>query len=153
VSELSRRLDRPAFTLRYRLAPEHQFPAAHDDVLNGYLWLLEQGHAADDIVVMGDSAGMHVSLGLCVRLRELRIPLPRAVVAFSPLVDATWSLADKCREQVGDSFMSLGLASPMTGLYTGTTNFDDPRLDVLSGVGPREVALSGSVKSAVLSGS
>ncbi|MCU1641761.1 MAG: alpha/beta hydrolase [Nocardia sp.] len=136
VSELARRLERSAFALRYRLAPEHRFPAAHDDVLNGYLWLLEQGHAAEDIVVIGDSAGGHMALGLCVQLRELGLPQPRAVVCFSALVDATWSLADQRRTQVRDSFMSLGLASRMTGLYTGTTHFDDPRLAVLDGVGP-----------------
>ncbi|GAA5082027.1 alpha/beta hydrolase [Nocardia iowensis] len=135
VSELVRRLDRPAFTLRYRLAPKHRFPAAHDDVLNGYLWLLEHGHAAEDIVLMGDSAGGHMSLGLAVQLRALGIAQPAAIVAFSPLVDATWALAAARRAQVWDSFMSLSLASKMTGLYTGTTHFDDPRLDVLSGVG------------------
>lgn len=136
VSELSRRLERPAFTLRYRLAPEYRFPAAHDDVLNGYLWLLEQGHASEDIVVVGDSAGGHMALGLCARLRELEIAQPRAVVCFSALVDATWSLAGARRAEVWDSFMSLGLGSRMTGLYTGTTHFDDPRLDVIRGVGP-----------------
>lgn len=136
VSELARRLDRPAFTLRYRLAPEYRFPAAHDDVLNGYLWLLEQGHAAEDIVVIGDSAGGHMALGLCIQLRELGLPQPRAVVGFSALVDPTWSLADQRRTEVWDSFMSLGLASRMTGLYTGTAHFDDPRLDVIQGVGP-----------------
>ncbi|MFI9506325.1 alpha/beta hydrolase [Nocardia sp. NPDC052566] len=136
VSELSRRLERPAFTLRYRLAPEYRFPAAHVDALNGYRWLLEQGHAAEDIVVMGDSAGGHMALGLCGQLRALKLPQPRGVVAFSPLVDATWSLAAARGEQVWDAFMSLGLATKMTGLYTGTKHFDDPRLNVLGGVGP-----------------
>ncbi|WP_069161908.1 alpha/beta hydrolase [Nocardia altamirensis] len=135
VSELVRRLRRPAFSLDYRLAPEHRFPAAHDDVLNGYLWLLEQGHAAEDIVLMGDSAGGHMALGLAIQLRALGLAQPAAIVAFSPLVDATWSLAAERLTDVWDSFMSLGLASKMTGLYTGTAHFDDPRLDVLSGVG------------------
>ena len=71
VKELSQRLDRPAFSLDYRLAPEHTFPAAHDDALNGYLWLLEQGYQSADIVVMGDSAGGHMALSLIGQLREL----------------------------------------------------------------------------------
>lgn len=136
VSELARRLDRSAFTLRYRRAPEHRFPAAHDDVLNGYLWLLEQGHAAQDIVVMGDSAGGHMALGLCVQLRELGLPQPKALVGFSALVDSTWALADARRAEVNEAFMSFGLATRMTGLYTGTTHFDDPRLNVAAHVGP-----------------
>ncbi|WP_433661710.1 alpha/beta hydrolase [Nocardia sp. CA-128927] len=135
VSELARRLDRSAFTLRYRRAPEHRFPAAHDDVLNGYLWLLEQGHAAQDIVLMGDSAGGHMALGLCVQLRELGLPQPKALVGFSALVDSTWSLADARRAEVDEAFMSFGLATRMTGLYTGTTHFDDPRLNVAAHVG------------------
>jgi acetyl esterase/lipase len=109
VSELARRLDRSAFILRYRRAPEHQFPAAHDDVLNGYLWLLEQGHAAQDIVLMGDSAGGHMALGLCVQLRELSLPQPKALVGFSALVDSTWSLADARRAEVDEAFMSFGV--------------------------------------------
>ncbi|WP_107654174.1 alpha/beta hydrolase [Nocardia suismassiliense] len=136
VSELARRLDRSAFTLRYRRAPEHRFPAAHDDVLNGYLWLLEQGHAAQDIVLMGDSAGGHMALGLCVQLRELGLPQPKAVVGFSALVDSTWTLADARRAEVKDAFMSFTLATRMTGLYTGTAHFDDPRLNVAAHVGP-----------------
>ncbi|AFT98877.1 alpha/beta hydrolase [Nocardia brasiliensis] len=136
VSELARRLDRPAFTLRYRRAPEHRFPAAHDDVLNGYRWLLDQGHAAEDIVLMGDSAGGHMALGLCGQLRELGLPQPKALIGFSALVDATWSLARARRAEVDDAFMTLGLARRMTGLYYGTTHFEDPRMDVAAHVGP-----------------
>jgi len=136
VSELSRRLDRPAFSLDYRRAPEYRFPAAHDDTLNGYLWLLARGHAAEDVIVMGDSAGGHLALGLCVRLRELGLAQPKAVVGFSALVDSTWTLAQQREPLVDDAFMRVRAARQLTGLYTGSDHFDDPRLNVLSAVGP-----------------
>ncbi|MFX0576640.1 alpha/beta hydrolase [Nocardia nepalensis] len=136
VSELSRRLDRAAFSLDYRRAPEYRFPAAHDDTLNGYLWLRARGHAAEDIVVMGDSAGGHLALGLCVQLRELGLEQPRAVVGFSALVDSTWALAKEREPHVDDAFMRVRAARKLTELYTGSDHFADPRLNVLSAVGP-----------------
>jgi acetyl esterase/lipase len=136
VSELVRRLRRPAFVLRYRLAPEHRFPAAHDDVLGGYLWLLEQGYAARDIVVIGDSVGGHLALGLGVQLRELGVAQPAGVVGFSALVDASWKLAAAREPQVWDSFMTVRTARRITGLYTEGADLTDPRLDVAHAVGP-----------------
>lgn len=136
VSELSRRLDRPAFSLDYRRAPEYRFPAAHDDTLNGYLWLLARGHAAEDIVVMGDSAGGHLALGLCVQVRELGLAQPKAVVGFSALVDSTWTLSREREPHVDDAFMRVRAARKLTELYTGSDHFDDPRLNVLGAVGP-----------------
>ncbi|MFE3446003.1 alpha/beta hydrolase [Nocardia sp. NPDC059180] len=136
VSELSRRLRRPVFSVRYRRAPKYRFPAAHDDVLNGYLWLLEQGHRADDIVVMGDSAGGHLALGLCVQLRELGVEQPAALVGFSSLVDPTWQLADAHNTLVWDQFVSAKTGRRITHTYLVAADFSDPRLDVLSSVGP-----------------
>ncbi|WP_324188080.1 alpha/beta hydrolase [Nocardia higoensis] len=136
VSELSRRLDRPAFTVRYRRAPKYRFPAAHDDVLRGYLWLLEQGHRAGEIVVMGDSAGGHLALGLCVQLRELGVEQPAALVGFSSLVDPTWRLAAARHKLVWDQFVSARTARRITHTYLVEADFSDPRLDVLGAVGP-----------------
>ncbi|MFE3798833.1 alpha/beta hydrolase [Nocardia tengchongensis] len=136
VSELSRRLGRPVFAVRYRRAPKYRFPAAHDDVLNGYLWLLEQGHRAGDIIVMGDSAGAHLALGLCVQLRELGLGQPAAVVGFSSVVDPTWQLAHAHNKLVWDQFVSARTGRRITQPYFVDADFSDPRLDVLRAVGP-----------------
>jgi acetyl esterase/lipase len=75
------------FVPDYRLAPEHAFPAAVDDAVASFRGLLDQGVAPHDVVIAGDSAGGGLSLAAALRLRELALPLPRALVLFSPWVD------------------------------------------------------------------
>ncbi|MBC9250364.1 alpha/beta hydrolase [Pseudomonas alcaligenes] len=75
--------------LDYRLAPEHPYPAAPDDVLAAYRALLAQGQAAERIVIAGDSAGGNLTLTAALRLRELGLPQPAALVCFSPVTDVT----------------------------------------------------------------
>jgi epsilon-lactone hydrolase len=74
-------------SLDYRLAPEHPFPAALDDAVAAYRWLLAQGAGAGRIAVMGDSAGGGLALSLLLRLRDEGVPLPAAAVALSPWTD------------------------------------------------------------------
>ncbi|WP_394558719.1 alpha/beta hydrolase [Aquipseudomonas alcaligenes] len=79
--------------LDYRLAPEHPWPAAADDALAAYRALLAQGQPAERIVIAGDSAGGHLTLSTALRLRDAALPLPAALVCFSPVTDlsgATW---------------------------------------------------------------
>ena len=89
TSELAHRLGRSVFSVDYRLAPEHRFPKAADDVLRAYGWLLDSGVPAERIVVAGDSAGGHLALGLTPRAVRAELPAPAAVVAFSPVVDVS----------------------------------------------------------------
>jgi acetyl esterase/lipase len=73
----------------YRLAPEHPFPAALEDVLTVYRALLRQGVSPERLFVAGDSAGAGLSLAMMLRLRDEGTPLPRAAVLVSPWVDLT----------------------------------------------------------------
>ncbi|MGY2185580.1 Monoterpene epsilon-lactone hydrolase [compost metagenome] len=68
----------------YRLAPEHPFPAAIDDTLASYKWLLDQGIPARSIVFSGDSAGGAMVVSVMVAARNAGLPLPAAGVALSP---------------------------------------------------------------------
>lgn len=71
----------------YRLAPEHPFPAGHEDCLAAYRQLLDQGIAADRIVLSGISAGGGMALGVLLAIRDRNWPLPAAAVVMSPLTD------------------------------------------------------------------
>lgn len=63
-------------TIDYRVAPEHPYPAALEDTIAAYHWLLEQGYPAEKIVVAGDSAGGGLALALCLWLKNHKEPLP-----------------------------------------------------------------------------
>jgi epsilon-lactone hydrolase len=74
-------------SIDYRLAPEYPFPAALDDAVTAYHWLLAEGADSRRIAVMGDSGGGGLALSLLLRLRDQGIPLPAAAVALSPWTD------------------------------------------------------------------
>ena len=83
--------DADVFSPDYRLAPEHVFPAALDDALDAWNWLLAQGYKPENILVVGDSAGGNLALALTLSLRDAGRPLPRALVCMSPWTDMTGS--------------------------------------------------------------
>lgn len=71
----------------YRLAPEHPFPAALEDAVSSYRWLLAEGADPGKLTVMGDSAGGGLALALLLKLRDSGLPLPAAAIALSPWTD------------------------------------------------------------------
>ena len=75
------------FAAGYRLAPEHPMPAAVDDAVAAYRGLLDEGHEPAATVVAGDSAGGGLAVATALRLRELGLPQPAALVLFSPWGD------------------------------------------------------------------
>jgi acetyl esterase/lipase len=87
ISRLARATGRRVLAPEYRLAPEHPFPAAVDDCVAAYRWLLAQGALAENVVIAGDSAGGGLTMATLLSLRDARDPLPLAAVCLSPWVD------------------------------------------------------------------
>lgn len=79
------------FCAAYRLAPEYPYPAAPDDAVEAYRYLLAKGYAPERIMLCGESAGGGLCYALCLRLQELALPLPCGVIAISPWTDLTGS--------------------------------------------------------------
>jgi epsilon-lactone hydrolase len=71
----------------YRLAPEHPFPAAVDDALHAYTWMLDTGTPPDRITVAGDSAGAGLVVSLLMTVKEQRLPRPGRALLLCPWVD------------------------------------------------------------------
>ena len=91
TSALSRAANASVFALDYRLAPEHRFPAAVEDAVAGYRWLLDQGVDPQEIVIGGDSAGGGLTMATLLALRDAGERLPRAAFLMSPWVDLAYA--------------------------------------------------------------
>lgn len=143
-----------ALLVDYRLAPEYPFPAALEDALASYFWLLDEGIAPNCIVIAGDSAGGGLTLATAVRLRDDGAPLPAALVCISPWTDLTFS---------GESIRALADVDPVlrwrelpsVRYYTGDYPPDHPLISPLFAdlsalpptlihVGSREILLDDS---------
>jgi monoterpene epsilon-lactone hydrolase len=89
ASQVARRTDARVISVDYRLAPEHPYPAAVDDALAAYAALLDDGIAASDIVLAGESAGGGLAIATLVNARDHGLALPAAAFVMSPYVDLT----------------------------------------------------------------
>lgn len=128
AARLSQKTGLPVFLTDYRLAPEHRFPAAADDVEAGYRWLLDRGFAAQDLVIACDSAGGHLALDLLIENEHHARPQPAAVAMFSPLLDLTLGLATEQERRHRDPVISARAAGRLPHAYTRGLPADAPRL-------------------------
>lgn len=87
---LSSKTSQRVLSVAYRLAPEHPFPAAVEDAVAAYRYLLENGWQAQNISLCGESAGGGLVYCLCLKLKDMGLPMPRALVGISPWTDLTF---------------------------------------------------------------
>lgn len=93
VAALGRAANIPVLSLEYRLAPENPFPAAVEDSVAAFRFLMEQGIAPNRIVIAGDSAGGGLTIATMLSLRDQDLPLPAAGACLSPWADLTMTAA------------------------------------------------------------
>lgn len=110
----------------YRLAPEHPFPAAIEDGVQVFRWLLSQGFQPADIIFAGDSAGAGLSVATALVLRDQSEPLPAAIICLSPWVDLTSSGDSYVKNQQEDPYLTVGAVKRAARLYAGEEPLDHP---------------------------
>jgi len=100
----------------YRLAPEHPFPAALDDAVAAYHWLLAQGAEPRHVAFIGDSAGGGLTLAALLRLRDEGTALPAAAVVVSPWTDLALTGESLRLNADIDPLIPIGLAPRVVDL-------------------------------------
>ena len=105
--------------LDYRLAPENPYPAQIDDVVAVYKALLGQGIEAKNISTIGDSAGGNLAISSVLKMRELNLPLPGAVIAMSPWIDMETTGLSLESNAATDALVGAELLAGMAGMFLG----------------------------------
>ena len=131
ASQVARRAQARVFSVDYRLAPEHPYPAAVDDALAAYEALLHDGVAPSDIVFAGESAGGGLAVATLLNARDHGLPMPAAAYVMSPYVDLTLAGATIDARGAVDPLLSRDLLRPRVGDYTAG---HDPALALISPV-------------------
>jgi acetyl esterase/lipase len=119
--------------LDYRLAPEHPFPAAIDDAVAAYHWLLGGGADPKRIVLMGDSAGGGLVFSTLLRLRDEGVALPAAAVGISPWTDLALTGASVTRNAKADPMLNAAQAQAFASLYLRDADPRHPHASPLYG--------------------
>jgi monoterpene epsilon-lactone hydrolase len=117
-----------ALLFEYRLAPENPYPAALEDSIKAYRWLLDQGIAPANIVFVGDSAGGGLCLASLLALRDQGMPLPAAAVTYSPVTDFKCT-GESYQTKVKVCLSPEGMALALAKHYAGN---EDPGLPYIS---------------------
>ncbi|WP_411817733.1 alpha/beta hydrolase [Hyphococcus sp. DH-69] len=125
------------FSLDYRLAPENPFPAAVEDAVMAYEWLLGQGCDPETMVLGGDSAGGGLTLALLLSIKERNLPMPSGALLYSPWTDLAATghsikdndasdamfkavyIVEGAKRYLGDADPKNPLASPLYGDLSG----------------------------------
>ena len=160
VANIANAAQARALVIDYRLAPEDPFPAAVEDAVIAYRWLLANNISPDQIVVIGDSAGGGLTLSMLVALRNAGEPLPAGAVCLSPWTDLaitgeSWSTKAKVelildsKEVPKSAQLYLGNTSPYTPLASPLYADLRDLPPLLIQVGEHEILLSDSTRKSV----
>lgn len=157
TSKLAASTSMDVLAFDYRLAPENPYPAAMEDAMRAWDYLMLLGYGARDVIVAGDSAGGNMALSLVLRLKEQKRLLPRGLVLMSPWTDLTSSGKSFETKKVLDPVLDREYIDRMVKAYTGQQDLQNPLISPLFGemegmpptyiqVGENEILLSDSLR-------
>lgn len=137
----------------YRLAPENPYPAAQEDAMKAWNYLMLLGYGAKDVILTGDSAGGNMALALALRLKEEERLLPGGIVLMSPWTDLTSSGESFETKAELDPVLNRAYIDRMIQAYAPDSDLKDPMISPLYGnfegfpptyiqVGENEILLS-----------
>jgi epsilon-lactone hydrolase len=164
VTEAGRAMRVRALAVGYRLAPEHPYPAAHEDAMTAWRFLRRQGIATANIVVGGDSAGGNLTIALINRLRAANEALPSAAWLVSPWTDLTMSGTTLDSKDAVDPIIHKGYLADLADAYVPVSiDRSDPLISplfvdlrgfppILIQVGSAEVLLADATRFAAAAG-
>lgn len=165
VTEAGRAMGLRTLAIDYRRAPEHRFPAQHEDALTAWRFLRRQGIPAGHIVVGGDSAGGNLTLSLISRLRAAGEALPACAWLVSPWTDLTMSGATLASKDALDPIIHKAYLEELASAYVPPAiSRNDPLISplfadltgfppMLIQVGSAETLLSDATRLAEAAGS
>ena len=157
TSKLAKSTSMDVLSFDYRLAPEHPYPAAVEDVMKAWNYLMLLGYGARDVIVAGDSAGGNLALVLVHQLKKEDRLLPRGLVLLSPWTDLTSSGKSFLEKAEADPVLNQEYINRMIEAYAGEKNLTDASISPLFGdftgfpptciqVGDQEILLDDSVR-------
>ena len=117
----------------YRLAPEHPYPAATEDAMKAWDYLMLLGYGARDVIIAGDSAGGNLALSLVLKLKEEERILPRGVLLMSPWTDLTSSGKTHQTRAELDPVLDAEYLERMIHNYVDGQDLEDPFISPLFG--------------------
>jgi len=130
---IAKRAGAEVFSAEYRLAPEHRCPAALEDALAAYDYVLSAGRRPDRMVIGGDSAGGGLALALLQRLRDTGRQMPAGAVLFSPWADLSASGESIAGNAKSDAMFQRDSIVEGARFYAGDLDLRDPRVSPLFG--------------------
>ncbi len=131
VGRLAETANKKTLVIEYRLAPEHPYPAALEDALTAYQWLLMQSIEPSRIIVAGDSAGGGLALALLAAVRDAGDPLPAGAVLLSPWTDLTLGGGSVFSNANIDPMLDRDHLLEKAGWYAGENSLTDPLISPL----------------------